>query len=75
MHARGPGVTDTGVAALRGMTNIEELDLTDARVTDGAINDLVTLSGLKKVVLKGTRVSTSGVAKLRQALPGCAIDH
>lgn len=75
MHAVGRDVTDAGVAALRGMTNIEELDLTDARVTDGAINDLAALSGLKKVVLKGTQVSNSGIARLQRALPGCTIDH
>jgi hypothetical protein len=75
MHAIGSGVTDAGVAALRGMTNIEEFDLTDARVTDAAINDLATLSGLKKLVVIGTQVSDSGVARLRLALPKCTITH
>lgn len=75
MHAAGSGVTDSGVASLRGMTNIEEIDLTDTRVTDGAINILATLSGLKKVVLKGTNVSNSGIARLQQALPDCTIDN
>lgn len=75
MHAIGSRVTDRGVAALRGMTNIEELDLEGARLTDWAVNDLATLSGLKKLVLKDTQVSDSGVARLRQALPNCTISH
>jgi hypothetical protein len=69
--AVGRNVTDAGVAALRGMTNFEELDVTDARVTDAAINDLAALSG----VLKGTQVSNSGIARLQQALLGCTIDY
>lgn len=74
LHAVGPAVTDVGVAALRGMTNIEELDLTDTSVSDAAVGDLATLSRLKKLVLGGTQVSESGIARLRQALPGCTIE-
>lgn len=74
LHAVGPAVTDVGVAALRGMTNIEELDLTDTSVSDAAVGDLATLSRLKKLVLGGTQVSEAGIARLRQALPGCTIE-
>jgi hypothetical protein len=73
LPAIGPGVTDAGVALLRGMTQIEELDLTDAQVTDKSITNLATLTGLKKLTLRGTQVTDSGVEKLRLALPNCEI--
>lgn len=75
LRAAGPGVTDIGVSALRGVANIEELDLTDARVTDAAVGDLAKLSGLKKLLLRGTQVSESGIARLQRALPRCAIER
>ncbi|HUY91229.1 MAG TPA: hypothetical protein VMV10_21000 [Pirellulales bacterium] len=68
-------MTDAGVAALRGMTRIEELDLTDAAVTDGAINDLATLTKMTKLVLRGTKISGSGAAQLRRRLPDCEIER
>lgn len=74
LHAASPAVTDLGVADLRGLTNIEELDFTDACLTDSAVGDLVTLSGLKKLALSGTKISNSGIALLREALPDCEIE-
>ncbi|HWB13878.1 MAG TPA: hypothetical protein VG826_31920 [Pirellulales bacterium] len=73
VRAAGPGVTDSGVAALRGMTSIVDLDLTDARVTDAAVNDLSTLSGLKELVLRDTGITKAGIDSLRQKLPECEI--
>ena len=55
------------------MTSIERLDLTDAQVSDAALNDLITLTGLKQLVLSGTQVTDSGIGRLRQALPECEI--
>jgi hypothetical protein len=73
LRAIGPGITDKGVALLRGMTQIEDLDLTDARATDSSISSLATLISLKRIVLSGTQVSDSGIARLRQALPDCDV--
>lgn len=73
VRATGPGVTDIGVPALRGMTHIAELDLSDAKVTDTSVNNLITLAGLKQLVLTGTQVTDVGVERLRQALPECEI--
>lgn len=73
LHANGSQVTDAGITALRGMTQLEALDLRGASVTDAATSDLATLTGLKRLVLEGTQVTEAGVAKLRKALPNCEI--
>ncbi|MGH7135374.1 MAG: hypothetical protein ACREHD_06510, partial [Pirellulales bacterium] len=75
LPAIGPDVTDAGVALLRGMTQIRELDLTDTRVTDASVDSLATLSGLKQLALRGTQVSDGGVERLQQALPDCTISR
>lgn len=74
-RAMGPLVTDAGVAALRGSTRIEELDLTDAKVTDAAVKDLATLTGAKKLMLSGTQITNSGAAELQRRLPDCKISR
>ena len=66
-------MTDAGVTALRGMTGISELDLTDAHITYAAVKDLATLSGLKKLVLQGSGITDAGIDELRQKLPECEI--
>lgn len=73
VRAMGAKVTDAGVAALRGMTQIEKLDLTDAKVTDAAVGVLATLTGMTQLVLRGTQVTDSGAAKLQLKLPDCEI--
>lgn len=73
VRAAGPAVTRQGVAALRDMTCIEELDLTGANVTDAALIDLVTLTGLKRLVLSGTGISDSGIELLQRRLPECEV--
>ena len=72
LNAIGPKVTNLGISYLRGLTSIERLDLTDAKISDAAVNDLLTLAGLKQL-LSGTQVTDAGVERLRQALPECEV--
>jgi hypothetical protein len=73
VRAEGSAVTDGGLTALRGLTNVAELDLTDARLTNAAVDELGTLRGLKKLVVRGTGITDAGIDALRQKLPDCEI--
>jgi hypothetical protein len=51
------------------------LSLIDTAVSDTGLAQLSRLDQLEALCLVGTGVSAAGVARLRAALPGCAIDH
>jgi Leucine-rich repeat (LRR) protein len=68
-------VTDAGLAQLRGLDQLWELTLGDCAITDAALDHVRTLAKLEYLHVRGTRVTERGVKKLKQALPGCNIDH
>lgn len=51
------------------------LYLADSDVTDADLDVLAKTKNLKVVNLRRTRVTEAGVARLREALPSCQIDH
>src|SRR5262249_45711835 len=53
-HAR---VTDTGLKALRELTELQVLELTGTSITDRGIANLTKLSKLQELRLNGTKVS------------------
>jgi hypothetical protein len=73
LNAIGPKVTNLGMRYLRGMTSIERLDITDAKISDSAVNDLITLTGLKQLILNGTQITDVGIERLQRALPECEV--
>jgi hypothetical protein len=66
-------VTDAGLEHLKGLTQLQTLDLIDTQVTDGGLKHLKGLMQLRRLLLKGTRVTKEGVKTLQQALPNCRI--
>ena len=69
----GTKVTDAGLADLRGLSNLQSLDLKETRVTDAGLVHLKGLSNLQSLDLNGTKVTYAGVERLRRALPKCSI--
>ncbi len=67
------GISDAGVAHLRGLAKLHTLDLSATAVTDSGLIYLAGLSNLRDLDLKYTLVTGAGVAKLQAALPDCDI--
>ena len=59
----------TGLSGLRGMTALQELNISNTRVTDAGLTHLRALAALRKLNLEGTKVTRAGVEPLRRALP------
>jgi hypothetical protein len=62
-HVKGPGLS-----ALRGLTQLRRLSLEETEVDDKALPHLMGLPSLRHVALAGSRVSLSGLARLRAHL-------
>src|SRR5215468_10764469 len=60
----GTKVTDAGVAKLKGLKTLRELNLSSTRVTDMGVAHLVSLTGLRGVGLGETQVSDQGLKLL-----------
>lgn len=68
-------VTDDGVALLVKLSHLRLLNLDGTRVTDKVIDHLSRMRSLKEIGLSRTEVTSEGAERLRQALPGCQVDH
>jgi hypothetical protein len=66
-------VTDAGIAHLAGLTTLRNLSIADTAVGDGAVPDLARRRGLRSLRCDKTRLTASGLAKLREALPDCRV--
>jgi len=71
----GTGVTDGGLAHLKGLTGMKMLFLGKTKVTDAGLVHLKGMTGLEGLLLQNTKVTDAGVKKLRAALPKCKIYH
>ncbi len=69
------GDTDSGLVDLKGLTNLQELNLTATKITDSGLEHLKGLTKLKVLGLRNTKVTDEGVQKLQAALPKCRIRY
>ena len=61
-----PQVTDAGLANLKGLTNLQKLDLTICRkISDAGLVHLRGLTNLQKLYLAGTKVTDAGLVHLK----------
>lgn len=65
MHLAKTQVTDTGLAHLAGMSNLQTLDLSNTNITDSGLVHLEKLRSLQTLTLYNTRVTGSGLASLK----------
>jgi Leucine-rich repeat (LRR) protein len=68
-------VNDAGVTHLRGLTELEQLNMAGTSITDASVKVLVRLTCLRKLSIIATYITTSGADELRKALPNCKIEH
>jgi hypothetical protein len=62
-------VTDSGLAHLKGLSNLSKLDLSFTHVTDVGLTDQSALSKLSELNLCGTRVTPGRLKEIRDAFP------
>ncbi len=62
-------VTDAGLEQLKGLRQLQWLDLERTKVTDGSLECLSGLTQLQRLDLCDTQVTEAGVEKLQGALP------
>ena len=72
LYLFGPKVTDAGLVHLKGLTGLDVL-LVGPGITDAGLVHLEVLTGLGKLTLSHSKVTDAGLAKLKEALPGCTI--
>ena len=66
-------VSDAALERLKGLTNLEMLQLDGTEITDAGLEHLKGLPNLKWLTLHDTEVTAEGVEKLQEALPNCEI--
>jgi hypothetical protein len=59
--------------AVRGFTALKRLDLTEAAISDSAIDRLTKLQQLEFMSVSRTALSKAGINRLRHAMPNCVI--
>lgn len=65
--ANGARLTANGIKALTNLENLKSLELEKARLTDEAMDAMITLSGLRRLNLAGSQTLTpAGLNKLSQ---------
>jgi hypothetical protein len=67
------GVSDAGLRRVAELRRLETLYLNDTGVGDAGLEELYPMKGLRLLDLRGTKTTDDGVARLRRALPGCAV--
>lgn len=70
---RGAEVSDEGLREIASHTLLRELDLFNTQVSDAGVEHLTKLVHLEIVYIGETKITVSGIAKLKAALPNCEI--
>ncbi len=66
VRGTGPRVTNVGLEDLKGLTQLEMLDLVDAPIADTGLERLKGLTQLRALDLSGTRVTDAGLEHLKR---------
>ncbi len=72
LRVYGP-IKDEGAEVLGGMKNLETLIVPSTGITDAGLKYFATLTSLKKLEIKGCKVTAEGVAELVKAVPGLEV--
>ena len=69
------GLNDAALEQIAALPQLEVLDLSFDSITNNAIRHLIAMKNLRRVVLTNTRVTDSGYAQLKSALPKCEVER
>jgi hypothetical protein len=67
------GVTDAGLAHLKGLSTLKSVAILGNNVTDSGLEQLDGLTALESVIIWSSKVTDAGVNRLKQALPKCQV--
>jgi len=68
-----PPVTDNDLVVIASLNHLQRLTLRGMPITDGAIDQLACFRSLKELDVRETRISETGISRLKAALPSCEI--
>ena len=68
-------ITDAGLAHLKGLTNLENLDLNDTKITNDGLKHLSSLGNLQWLGVQDTRLTDEGLVHLRENSRLSAVSH
>ena len=71
----GGSITDAGLVHLKGLANLQALDLAFTKITDSGLVHLKGLVNLQTLDLAFTKTTDAGVADLQKSLPNCEISE
>jgi hypothetical protein len=69
LHSEQNGITDAGLASLKGLKELGLLDLSGSAITDTGLEQLKVLSNLKEVRVRGTQVTKAGRERFKAGMP------
>ena len=70
---RAARIDDNGGAHIAAMRNLTILDLGETRISDVVLEQLQSAKRLRKLYLRGSKVTASGVDAFRQSNPNCEV--
>jgi internalin A len=66
-------LTDRWLVDLRGLKNLQALNLAGRQITDAGLDEVGSLKNLQWIDLFRTQLTDTGIAELKKALPYCEI--
>jgi hypothetical protein len=73
--SRGDTITDSGLASLTNLKDLEELELQHCAITDRGLEHLFALAKLRTIYLGKTSTTDEGWKTLKMAIPDLKVDH
>jgi hypothetical protein len=73
--ANNQRLTSAGLAPLSALRWLRDLSVAGSKLGDEAVEPLQKLTALRILNVRQTRLTPAGIARLKQALPHCAIFH
>lgn len=69
----GLDITDANLVHVKGLINLDELNLRDTQAGDSGMEHLKGLTSLQRLFLSNTKVTDAGDSELKKALPNCKV--
>ncbi len=70
----GTQITDSGMAALKRLKNIETLEIGDTVLTDATLDLLQKIPTVRRIQVRNTQMTPAGLASFQKARPDCQVD-
>jgi len=71
---RGTRISDKGLATLKSLEHLTQLDLSETEIDDAGLEQLRDFQSLKQLNVQKTKVTPAGIAQLKAALPELEVE-